>query len=182
MTRGAIRTATVYNITATTIVSVHAGGNTTMSDNLLHSNVITQIGIIVRDVEAKARAWSDVFGMPMPEIKTTAEYEITHAQYGGEPTRARVKQAFFHFANIDIELLEPMGEPSTWMDQLKEHGDSIHHIAFKVGTIDEMMASVPALEAAGLKMVQRGDWLPNGRYIYMDGVDKLGAILELLPK
>ena len=152
-----------------------------MPESLIESKVITQIGIIVRDVEAKARAWSEVFGMPMPEIKVTAGYEVTKAQYEGQPTHARVKQAFFHFQNIDIELLEPLGEPSTWMDQLNEHGESLHHIAFKVGTIDQMMEQLPAFEAAGMKVIQRGDWLPNGRYIYLDSVEKLGGILELLP-
>ena len=153
-----------------------------MAENLLGTTVIAQVGIIVRDIEAKARAWADLFGMPMPEIKLTDGYEVTHAQYEGQPTNARAKLAFFHFQNIDVELIEPVGEPSTWKDQLNAHGESLHHLAFRVGTVDDMMEKLPKIEAAGLKMVQRGDWAPNGRYIYLDGVDKLGAILELLPK
>jgi methylmalonyl-CoA/ethylmalonyl-CoA epimerase len=153
-----------------------------MAENLLGTTVIAQVGIIVGDIEAKARAWADIFGMPMPEIKLTDGYDVTHAQYDGRPSTARAKLAFFHFQNLDIELIEPVGEPSTWKDQLNQHGESLHHLAFKVGTVDEMMEKLPKLEAAGLKMVQRGDWAPNGRYIYLDGVEKLGAILELLPK
>ena len=153
-----------------------------MAENLLGTAFVAQVGIIVRDIEAKARAWADLFGMPVPEIRITDGYEVSQARYGGEPTTARAKLAFFHLENIDIELIEPVGEPSTWKDQLNEHGESLHHLAFRVGTVDEMMEKLPKFEAAGLKMVQRGDWAPNGRYVYLDGIDRLGAILELLPK
>ena len=152
-----------------------------MADELAKQRVITQIGIVVRDVEATARAWSEIFGLPMPTINTTDSYEVTHAQYQGKPTNARAKLAFFRFENITIELIEPVGEPSTWAEQLEKHGDSIHHIAFSLGGVDAMMAKLPSLEGVGLKLVQRGDWAPDGRYLYLDGVDKLGVILEMLP-
>jgi catechol 2,3-dioxygenase-like lactoylglutathione lyase family enzyme len=152
-----------------------------LADELAQQQVITQIGIVVRDVEAKARAWSETFGLPMPEIRMTGPYEDTHAEYRGAPTQARAKLAFFRFENITIELIEPVGEPSTWAEQLERHGDSIHHIAFSLGGVERMMAKLPALEGAGLTLVQRGDWQPNGRYLYLDGVDRLGAILEMLP-
>ena len=147
----------------------------------LEARTIAQIGIIVRDIEATAKAWAELFGLPMPEITITATYDVTHAQYKGAPTMARVKQAFFKFSNIDIELLEPVGEPSTWQDQLEEHGNSLHHLAVRAGTIDQMMEKLPALEAQGLSLIQRGDWVPNGRYLYLDSAEKLGTILEILP-
>lgn len=152
-----------------------------MAEELVKQRVITQIGIIVGDIEKKALAWSAIFGLPIPEIVTTDSYELTHAEYDGEPTNARAKLAFFQFENISIELIEPIGTPSTWADQLAKHGDSLHHIAFSIGGINTMMAKLPALEGAGLKLVQRGDWAPDGRYLYLDGVEKLGAILEILP-
>jgi len=152
-----------------------------MADELARQRVITQIGIVVRDVEAKARAWSEIFGLPMPTISTTDSYEFTHAEYRGVATHARAKLAFFHFDNITIELIEPVDGPSTWAEQLEAHGDSLHHIAFSLGGVDAMMAKLPTLEGAGLRLVQRGDWAPDGRYLYLDGVDRLGAILEMLP-
>ncbi len=152
-----------------------------MADELAKQRVITQIGIVVRDVAATARAWSEIFGLPMPKISITDTYDVTHVEYEGKPTGALTKQAFFRFENITIELLEPVGEPSTWAEQLEKHGNSLHHIAFSLGGVGAMMAKLPALEGAGLKLIQRGDWAPDGRYLYLDGVDKLGAILEMLP-
>ena len=147
----------------------------------LGPRTIAQVGIIVRDIEAKAKAWSELFGLPMPEIKETAGYEVSHAQYGGQPTTARAKLAFLNFGQVDVELIEPIGGPSTWKDQLDQHGPSLHHLAFRFASVDELTARAPFLESKGLKEVQRGDYLPNGRYIYMDGIEQLGCILELLP-
>jgi catechol 2,3-dioxygenase-like lactoylglutathione lyase family enzyme len=147
-----------------------------MTKQELGSATVTQIGIIVHDVEAKARAWAEVLGLPVPEIMITDRYEHAQTEYDGKPSNARAKLAFFHLGQVDLELIEPVGEPSTWQDQLDEHGDSLHHIAFEIKGMPERVAY---LEGKGLSLVQRGEY-PGGRYAYVDGSAQLGAILELL--
>jgi catechol 2,3-dioxygenase-like lactoylglutathione lyase family enzyme len=134
------------------------------------------VGIIVGDIEAQARAWAEVLGLPVPEIMITDGYERALTEYNGRPSNARAKLAFFNLGQVDLELIEPVGEPSTWRDQLDAHGDSLHHIAFE---IKGMAESVTFLEGKGLSLVQRGEY-PGGRYAYVDGSAQLGAILELL--
>ena len=147
-----------------------------MTKQELGSTTVTQIGIIVHDVEAKARAWAEVLGLPVPEIMIADGYERAQTEYDGKPSNARAKLAFFHLGQVDLELIEPVGEPSTWQDQLDEHGDSLHHIAFEIKGMPERVAY---LEGKGLSLVQRGEY-PGGRYAYVDGSAQLGAILELL--
>jgi methylmalonyl-CoA/ethylmalonyl-CoA epimerase len=147
-----------------------------MTEPALGTTTITQVGIIVRDIESKARAWSEILCLPMPEIMISDAYERAQTEYEGKPSHARVKQAFFQMGQVNIELIEPVGEPSTWKDQLDEHGDSLHHIAFNIEGISEKVAY---LEAKGLSLVQRGEYT-GGRYAYVDGSVQLGAILELL--
>jgi methylmalonyl-CoA/ethylmalonyl-CoA epimerase len=147
-----------------------------MNEQTLGTITITQVGIIVQDIEAKARAWAEVLGLPVPEIMITDTYERAQTEYKGQPSNARAKLAFFHLGQVDLELIEPVGEPSTWQDQLEEHGDSLHHIAFE---IKGMSDTVAYLEAKGLPLVQRGEY-PGGRYAYVNGSAQLGAILELL--
>ena len=147
-----------------------------MTEQGLGSTIITQVGIIVQDIEAKARAWAEVLGLPVPEIMITDSYERAQTQYDGKPSNARAKLAFFPLGQVDLELIEPVGEPSTWQDQLDEHGDSLHHIAFQIKGMGERVAF---LEGKGLSLVQRGEY-PGGRYAYVDGSAQLGAILELL--
>ena len=147
-----------------------------MTEPALGTTTITQVGIIVRDIEAKARAWSEILGLPMPQIIITDPVDIAQTEYQGETTTARARLAFFHMGQVDIELIEPIGEPSTWKDQLDQHGDSLHHIAFRVQGMKEKVAY---LDSKGIPLVQRGEYT-GGRYAYVDAAAQLGCILELL--
>ena len=39
-----------------------------MTNQALGTTTVTQVGIIVADIEAKAIAWADVLGVPVPEV------------------------------------------------------------------------------------------------------------------
>lgn len=148
-----------------------------MKKNILGTNKVTQIGIIVKNIEETAQAYADLFGVEKPEIGITAHYDIAKTKYLGNDTKARAKQAFFNIGEgIEIELLEPDDEPSTWRHDLDTYGEGIHHIAFNVKGINEI---VDALEQKGFKEIQKGEW-DGGRYSYLDARDKLKLIIELL--
>lgn len=147
-----------------------------MEQQGLGTTTITQVALIVRDIEARARAWADVLGLPVPQIIVTDAPEVARTEYAGAPTPARAKLAFFHLGQVDLELIEPIDGPSTWKDQLDQHGDSLHHIAFHIQGMPERLAY---LSAKGMPLVQRGEYT-GGRYAYVDSAPRLGAILELL--
>ena len=147
-----------------------------MTTPTLGNNIVMQVGIIVRDVESKSRAWSEILGLPMPEIIVTDTVEKTQAEYKGKPLAGRAKLAFFQMGQLTVELIEPIDGPSTWKDQLDEHGDSLHHIAFDIKGMSEKTAY---LNSKGVSLIQRGEY-EGGRYAYFDGIAQLGTILELL--
>ena len=103
-----------------------------MTPQALGTSRVVQVGIVVADVEATARAWSQLLGLPMPEIRLTDEFDFAQTEYQGAPTFARARMAFLNVGQVDFELLEPVGEPSTWNDQLQQHGPSLHHVAFEI--------------------------------------------------
>jgi methylmalonyl-CoA/ethylmalonyl-CoA epimerase len=147
-----------------------------MPEPTLGNNIVVQVGIIVRDIETKARAWSEILGLPQPEIIVTDTYDKTQAEYLGKPTNARCKLAFFKMGQLDVELLEPIDAPSTWQAHLEEKGEGLHHIAFR---IQGMKDKVAYLDSTGVPLIQRGEYT-GGRYAYMDGMQQLGTVLELL--
>lgn len=147
-----------------------------MAEQTLGTTTVTQVGLIVRDIEARAQAWADILGMPVPPIIVTDTVDVAQTEYAGAPTTAQAKLAFFDLGQVSLELIEPIGEPSTWKDQLDRHGDSLHHIAFQIKGMQDKLAY---LDARGVPLVQRGEYT-GGRYAYVDGGEKLGAILELL--
>jgi len=95
----------------------------------------------------------------------------------GKATDARAKLAFFQMGEqLSLELIEPIGGPSTWQEFLDTHGEGVHHIAFRVKGTDSILAQ---LESKGLTTVQTGDHT-GGRYAYVDAMDTLKIFLELL--
>lgn len=147
-----------------------------MAESPLGTMHVAQIGIIVKDVEAAARAWAELVGVPMPELEISPVWEQAQTTYQGAPSPARVKQAFISMDAIDIELMEPVDKPSTWDEQLEEHGSSLHHIAFRIEGMGEKLAW---FDAHGMPLLQRGQW-DGGRYAYVDSAAQFGGIVELL--
>jgi catechol 2,3-dioxygenase-like lactoylglutathione lyase family enzyme len=147
-----------------------------MSDQGLGTTSISQIAVVVRDIERAARTYADVFHLPVPKIIITEKEEVTHAKYRGAPTQARAKLAFFQMGSLSLELIEPVGGPSTWQEFLEKHGEGVHHIAFRIKGMEEVLTF---LAGKGMPAVQRGDF-KGGRYAYVDSEPALGVILELL--
>jgi catechol 2,3-dioxygenase-like lactoylglutathione lyase family enzyme len=142
----------------------------------LGTTTITQIGLVVRDIEARARDWSRILGLPEPQIIVTDTYEKARTEFRGEPSQARAKLAFFRMGQVQVELIEPTGEASTWREELEKRGDSLHHIAFQIEGMGEKLAY---LEGQGVSLVQKGEYT-GGRYAYVDAMGPLGTIIELL--
>jgi 4-hydroxyphenylpyruvate dioxygenase-like putative hemolysin len=112
----------------------------------------------------------------MPAIIVTDPVEVAQTEYRGQPSSGRAKLAFFDLGQVSLELIEPMGGPSTWQEHLDAHGESLHHIAFQIQGMQDKLAY---LDANGIPLVQRGEY-KGGRYAYVDGMEALGVVLELL--
>jgi 4-hydroxyphenylpyruvate dioxygenase-like putative hemolysin len=78
--------------------------------------------------------------------------------------------------SVQLELIEPVGAPSTWQAFRDEHGEGVHHIAFQ---IKGMETQVGLLADRDMSLIQRGEYT-GGRYAYIDGTAQLKLILELL--
>lgn len=140
------------------------------------TNIVCQVGLVVRDIEAMTEVYSQVFDLPKPGIMITDESEIAKTTYRGKPTDARAKLAFFDMGQVSLELIEPIGGPSTWQEYLDENGPGVHHIAFTIKGTQEVVAF---LEGKGINVVQQGHYT-GGMYTYMDSASVLGVALELL--
>jgi catechol 2,3-dioxygenase-like lactoylglutathione lyase family enzyme len=147
-----------------------------MNTNGLGTNTICQIGLIVRDIERSIEAYSQVFGLPKPDIIITDPPEIAKTKYKGEPTNAQAKLAFFDMGQVSLELIEPIGGPSTWQEFLDEAGEGVHHIAFRIKGTEQVTAF---LAEKGIDVTQQGHYT-GGMYTYMNSAPVLGTILELL--
>jgi len=146
------------------------------SGDQLGTRTITQIGLLVHDIEAVSQAYADFFGIEKPAWFWTDTQDKAQTAYRGEPTPARAKLAFFDMGSLQLELIEPDEHPSTWREHLDAHGEGVHHIAF---VIDGMKEKIALMEQRGMPLVQKGEYT-GGRYAYMDSFKELKVMLELL--
>jgi methylmalonyl-CoA/ethylmalonyl-CoA epimerase len=157
-------------------IQLQGGTKVTDPKDTLNSRVVTQVGIIVKDIDKTTKAWAELLGVEAPRWSLTDPVETSHAKYKGQSTTARAKLAFFDLGQVQLELIEPVGGPSAWKDFLDSNGEGVQHIAF---LIKDMDGQIRVLERLGMPAVQRGDYT-GGRYGYIDSNSKLGVMLELL--
>ncbi len=144
---------------------------------ILGTNVVTQVGLLVNDIEKTGAEFTKFLGCEYPGWFWTDPIEKAQTQYLGKPSEARAKLMFFHVGpNVDIELIEPDHNPSTWRHDLDQNGEGFHHIAFVVRGMKEKGA---ALAEEGMPLLQKGEYT-GGRYAYHDATDALKVVLELL--
>jgi catechol 2,3-dioxygenase-like lactoylglutathione lyase family enzyme len=137
------------------------------------------IGIVVRDIEKARERWMQYLGLEkVPDIMIAAGHETNPTEYRGHASTATAKLVFMNLDNLQVELIEPIGdEPSHWREFLEQKGEGVHHIAFAVRGMGE--AYLEKYAEAGYPCAQHGGWA-TGEYGYMDTMEALGVTVELI--
>ena len=142
----------------------------------LDDNLIIQVGVAVEDIEKSAKRLADIFGIEVPEIMDIHENKEEYKNYyKGKKTDSYTKTCYFKMGQVDLELVQPVGENIEQREFLNKKGIGIHHIAFNVKNIKQ---KVKYLESKGLKVVQETKF-PGGFASLLNFPD-IGANLELL--
>lgn len=147
---------------------------------IIGSNILTQVGFIVKDIEMSKKKFAEFFGVPVPDHFDGGKFEITGTTVNGQAAPdANCYMAFFDVGeHTQIELIQPNGVKSTWQDFLDEHGEGVHHIAFGVKGMDDKISTC---ESFGMTCVQRGKYGDgSGEYAYLDATKDLKVLVELL--
>lgn len=147
---------------------------------IVGTNLVAQVGFIVNDVEETKKKWAEFLGVEVPPTVDCGNYEITQTAYKGEAApRANCLMAFFDVGpGLQLELIQPNEEPSTWREFLNAHGEGIHHLAFNVNGMKEAVVSC---EQFGMTLEQTGEYGDgSGRYAYLSAYKDLKVLVELL--
>jgi methylmalonyl-CoA/ethylmalonyl-CoA epimerase len=142
----------------------------------LQHATLCQIGFVARDAGRMARKLTEITGIPAPEPILTDGFEKARTLYRGNPSQATAKLIFFNLGQVALEIIEPIGGPSTWREFLDKHGEGVHHIAF---TVKSTKTAAGELSGFGIPPIQSGVF-EGGSYVYCDSEKDLGVILELL--
>ena len=131
---------------------------------------IDQVGFVVRDARATAKAWEPFFG-PFEFLDSPMQGVI----YRGQPTDCRILLALAQPGPIEIELIEVLEGRTIHSEALEQGRTGPHHLRCKV---DDIAATASALEAEGLRRVWGQRYSDEVAFWYLEGLEDL--YLELI--
>jgi catechol 2,3-dioxygenase-like lactoylglutathione lyase family enzyme len=137
-------------------------------------HTISQIGIIVPDLEPVVAAMREKLGVE-PTYGTTPPIG---REYRGEPSDFVCKMAFYRFANIELEIIQPIsGTTSCYQDFLDSGRMGLHHIRF---SIDDQKGTEAEMAELGFPVYQKGLSVnkPGCTWAFFDTEPTLPFIIE----
>ena len=142
-----------------------------ISDNLIQIPSLPEhIGVAVKDAAKTIEYLSSTYAVTSSQI--VGDYEPSNDELlAGKDFK--VKVATVEMGSIKLELLQPLNEESILAEFIRERGEGLHHIAYAVSNLDEVLAK---LEGQGVKMLVGGR-VEGQRWIDMDTGEKPGGII-----
>lgn len=143
---------------------------------------IKQLGIVVENAEETARNYWEILGIgpwmlidfKPPHLTDVSLHGITIHKEVNLHTKAAIAQ----FGDLQIELLQPVKGPSTYMEFLKTRGQGIHHVSFaQIEDHDEMISGFNRM---GIEIESSGLLGGAITFTYWATQKDLGTIFEAL--
>jgi len=133
---------------------------------------VSQIGVVVKDLDRVASFLETHFGLGPFRVE---EPEAPNVWDRGQEKHIKARLGFAMMGQVELELIQILEGDSVHLEFLREHGEGIHHLGFRV---DDFEAKLERARAMGFEVLQTG---PVGRfYAYLDTRREGGLIFELI--
>src|SRR3569833_936561 len=84
----------------------------------------------------------------LPGIVRRATLHFADALYRGTRISFAALFCYVELGNTSLELIQPIGsDPSPYRDVLEERGESVHHLAYVVPSIEERLSTARQADA-----------------------------------
>ena len=138
---------------------------------------IAQIAWVTDDLDATEGALTALFGLGgwtrLPEIRFGPEA----CSYRGRPADFVADISLAYSGDLQLELIRPVSGTSIYTEHLERHGAGLHHVCVEV---DDLVAAVAAVRAAGHEIVQEGSMADGGmEFAYVDTAAAGASYVEL---
>ncbi len=141
---------------------------------------VTQIGVIVRNMEQAVEYYSRTFGLgpftPVTELAPDKSW------YMGEPCPLHLRVSRAMWGAMEFELIQPLKGKSIHQDFLDTYGEGINHLGIETSNYDEVVQKV---SRAGFKPIQALEvFLPQhncwGKATFFDTRTVGGFLIEVM--
>jgi methylmalonyl-CoA/ethylmalonyl-CoA epimerase len=99
-------------------------------------SMIDHVGVAVEDIDAALALYRDRLAMPLVHRETVAAQGV--------------EAVLLDVGDSHIELLQPLGPDTAVGKFLARRGPGLHHVAYRVKSVEETLA---ALSAAGMRLI-----------------------------
>ncbi len=138
---------------------------------------ITQVGIVVRNLDAALEQYSASLGVGPWRVYTYAPPKLTGMRIRGVETPFSMKLALAWTQDMMWELIQPLDGPSIYWEFLRDHGEGIHHIMVDYG--GRSLAECTAEFAArGWAPLMEGNYL-GSQFVYYATEASLTTTIEV---
>jgi catechol 2,3-dioxygenase-like lactoylglutathione lyase family enzyme len=140
---------------------------------------VTQIGMVVQDIDKAIQYYSQWFGVGPWEVVTP---EISNQTYRGQAANFRLQFAFADHGDLQWELIKVLEGRTIYEDDLGKNGEGLHHVRCRVDNLDERIEAakkvgIEVIQSGVIQIGQRGD--VKAKFVYLDTRFIAGLTLEL---
>jgi len=147
---------------------------------LMQSQPVKQVAIVVRDLEAAARAYTEQLNIgPWTAFEYTPAF-LKEMTYMGKPAAFGLRHALAWKEGQQFELVQPLDGPSIFADHLRDHGEGLHHVGIYVPDHGKAVAEITAAGFTCLQSAKGFGATGDGAFAYFSSPKLPGAIVELI--
>ncbi len=125
---------------------------------------IDHIAIVVKDTEEALRFYRDVLGLPLlfSEVLEEQSVRLTHLDMEG----------------CHLQLVQPLSDEHPLSEHLRQRGEGLHHLCFKVENVPDVMGQMSDHQLASRDAKPRRG--PRGRQaVFIDPETTRGVLIEI---
>ena len=139
---------------------------------------ISQIGVVVRDLEATMKMYHELLGWGPWNIYEHKAPVMHDTHLHGESASYSMLCAETMVNGMCFELIQPLEGDNIYSEWLEERGEGLHHIALMKHSAEESDAFKAEMAAKGAKMLMGGRIGETIEYYYLDSEPLLKVIVE----
>jgi len=128
---------------------------------------IDHIGIAVKNLDETMRKYADVFRLKVTSIEVHPDLNI--------------RICFIPVGEVLIEFLEPLSEEGRIGEFIKENGEGIHHIAYRVTDLEAILRMMKK-EKITLRDEQPRSGGMGSKIAFIDPSETNGVLTELVER
>ena len=139
---------------------------------------ITQIAVVVRDMEAALKSYTQTLGWGPWSVFDYMPPLLHDTQVRGKPAEYRMIGAETSVDGLGFELIQPVSGPSIYQEFLDAHGEGVQHIAGMKHSYDDSSLMREHWQANGAEVLMSGRIGDSIEFYYLDTAPLLKFVLE----